>query len=288
MSTQETTFGSSQGPTTIGETPKPMSTEGVSKSTTSRTSQSPSLHTTGSLSTHGSSVVPSHTGETPKPMPPRETSRTSTGMIQSTMSTGGIDEGSTGGPTLIEETPVPMLSDWTSKVTTEAPKTTQEISVKPIIEETPKPMKTSSTATTSTQPTEPMSSVGTTREPSPTGETPKPMPGKSTTKTTASTEDQNVSNPLGTPFSLSTLEKTTASPTISETPITATSTGETPRPMSLSSTSLVLTERTTSGVTFGGSETPIPMTEKPIQMLETPRPMTVTAIPMLETPRRMS
>merc|ERR1711934_1280478 len=118
----------------------------------------------------------------------------------------------------------------------------------------------------------PMSSVGTTKEPSLTNETPKPMPSTATTKTTASTDGQNISNPLGSPTSLSTMEKTTSSTGIQ--PTTASSMGETPRPMRSSSTGLVLTGTTPSGVTFGGSETPMPMTG--------------TAIPMLETPLRMS
>merc|ERR1712037_175509 len=187
------------------------------------------------------------------------------------LSTQGIDQGLTVGPTLVEKTPKPMLSVGTSKVTTEGPETThfmttQVISVSPTIGETPKPM-TSSTATSRT-----MSSEGTTKEPSLTNETPKPMPSTATTKTTASTDGQNISNPLGSPISLSTLEKTTSSTGIQ--PTTASSTGETPRPMRSSSTGLVLAGTTSSGITFGGSKTPMPMTG--------------TAIPMLETPLRMS
>ena len=93
------------------------------------------------------------------------------------------------------------------------------------------------------------------------------MQSTATTKTTAITEGEN-----GTPISLSTMEKTSTSAGIR--PTTATSTGETPRPMRSSSTGLVLSGTTLPGVTFSGSETPMPMTE--------------TAIPMLETPMRMS
>merc|ERR1712203_1108389 len=113
-----------------------------------------------------------------------------------------------------------------------------------------------------------MSSQGTTREPSPFGETPKPMPSPGTTGVT--------------PISLlSTMEETPAS---TETAPTV-SMGETPRPMSSNSPGLVLTETTTLGLTLGGSETPMSMTGNPIQTLETP--MTGTSFPMLETPMRM-
>merc|ERR1712110_449095 len=106
---------------------------------------------------------------------------------------------------------------------------------------------TTSTAISGTQPTVPMPSQGTTREPSLFGETPKPMPSPGTTG------GENGSKPAGTPISLlSTMEETPAS---TETAPTM-STGETPRPMSSNSPGLVLTETTTLGLTLGGSETP--------------------------------